>query len=206
MIIALLFSSSPLAKVPSNAAEKQLFDLLHPINSFSTNFEQLLVDQNGQPLQTLAGIMHGQRPDKFFWSVYESAGQTIVSDGSRIWLYDADLEQVIIEPYNNNFGANPINMLLDDTQKFSQNFQLIEQRILADSTLQFSLKPVTLNSLYTHLDIGFKNGILSAISFQDNLGQTTQLLLKEFKLNPVFKDGFFTFEVPMGVDVVNHAP
>lgn len=206
IFFALVCSSGSWANLPIKKSEKQLFDLLHPINSFSANFEQLLIDQNGQPLQTLAGIMHGQRPDKFFWSVYESAGQTIVSDGSRIWLYDADLEQVIIEPYNNNFGANPINMLLDDTQKFSQNFQLIEQRILADSTLQFSLKPVTLNSLYTYLDIGFKDGILSTISFQDNLGQTTQLLLKEFKLNPLFKDNFFTFEIPMGVDVVNHAP
>lgn len=206
MFFALVCSSSSWANLPPKKSDKQLFDLLYPITSFSANFEQLIVDQNGRVVQSLYGELHGQKPDKIFWTAYEPASQIIVCDGSRLWLYDRDLEQVIIESYSDNPSANPINLLLGDVQLLSDNFRLIEQRILADSTLQFSLKPVTLNSLYTHLEIGFKNGILSAISFQDNLGQTTQLLLKEFKLNPLFKDDFFTFEIPMGVDVVNHAP
>lgn len=206
IFFVLVCSSGSWANLPTKKSEKQLFDLLHPINSFSANFEQLLIDQNGRVLQSLYGEFHGQKPDKIFWTAYEPASQIIVSDGSRLWLYDRDLEQVIIEPYSDNPSDNPISLLLGDVELLFDSFKLLEQRTLADSTLQFSLKPVTLNSLYTFLEIGFKDGILSAISFQDNLGQTTQLLLKEFKLNPLFKDNFFTFEIPMGVDVVNHAP
>lgn len=203
-LIVLLSSSVSWANLPAKASEKQLFELLNPINSFSANFNQLLIDQKGQSLQTLSGVLHGQKPDKIFWTVFEPAAQTIVSNGSRLWLYDPDLEQVIIEPYTNNPEANPISLLLGDPKQLSENFKLLQQNNLADSTLQFLLKPVKLNSLYTHLTLEFKNGILFAISFADNLGQTTTLVLTEFTLNPVFKDNFFTFQIPLGVDVVNH--
>ena len=204
-LIVLLSSSLSWANLPAKSSEKQLFKLLNPINSFSANFNQLLIDQKGQSLQTLSGVLHGQKPDKIFWSVLEPAAQTIVSNGSHLWLYDPDLEQVIIEPYTNNPEANPISLVLGDPNQLSENFKLLQQNNLAGSTLQFLLEPVKLNSLYTGITLEFKNGILSAISFADNLGQTTTLVLTEFTLNPVFKDNFFTFEIPLGVDIVNHA-
>jgi outer membrane lipoprotein carrier protein len=204
-LIVLLSSSLSWANLPAKSSEKQLFKLLNPINSFSANFNQLLIDQKGQSLQTLSGVLHGQKPDKIFWSVLEPAAQTIVSNGSHLWLYDPDLEQVIIEPYTNNPEANPISLLLGDPNQLSENFKLLQQNNLAGSTLQFLLEPVKLNSLYTGITLEFKNGILSAISFADNLGQTTTLVLTEFTLNPLFKDNFFTFEIPLGVDIVNHA-
>lgn len=203
-LIVLLSSSVSWANLPAKSSEKQLFELLNPINSFSANFNQLLIDQKGQSLQTLSGVLHGQKPDKIYWTVFEPAAQTIASNGSRLWLYDPDLEQVIIEPYSSNPEANPISLLLGDPNQLSENFKLLQQNNLAGSTLQFLLKPVKLNSLYTHLTLEFKSGILSAISFADNLGQTTTLVLTEFTLNPVFKDNFFTFQIPLGVDVVNH--
>ena len=204
-LIVLLSSSLSWANLPAKSSEKQLFKLLNPVNSFSANFNQLLIDQKGQSLQTLSGVLHGQKPDKIYWSVLEPTAQTIVSNGSHLWLYDPDLEQVIIEPYTNNPEANPISLLLGDPKQLSENFKLLQQNNLAGSTLQFLLEPVKLNSLYTGITLEFKNGILSAISFADNLGQTTTLVLTEFTLNPVFKDNFFTFEIPLGVDIVNHA-
>jgi outer membrane lipoprotein carrier protein len=204
-LIVLLSSSLSWANLPAKSSEKQLFKLLNPVNSFSANFNQLLIDQKGQSLQTLSGVLHGQKPDKIYWSVLEPTAQTIVSNGSHLWLYDPDLEQVIIEPYTNNPEANPISLLLGDPKQLSENFKLLQQNNLAGSTLQFLLEPVKLNSLYTGITLEFKNGILFAISFADNLGQTTTLVLTEFTLNPVFKDNFFTFEIPLGVDIVNHA-
>ena len=190
-LIVILSSSLSWANLPDKTAEQQLLQLLRPIKGFSANFNQLLIDQNGQTLQTISGVIHGQKPDKVLWTVFEPAAQTIVTNGSQMWLYDPDLEQVIIQPYNKNPESNPITLLLGNPQQFSENFELLQQKTSADSVLQFSLKPVTSNSLY-------------AISFEDNLGQTTTLSFNKFTLNPSFQDDFFTFEIPMGVDVVNH--
>lgn len=203
-LTVLLSSSISWANLPDKTAQQQLLQLLSPINSFSAHFDQLIIDDSGQKLQNISGVLHGQKPDKVFWTVFEPAAQTIVTNGSQMWLYDPDLEQVIIQPYNKNPQSNPISLLLGNPQQFFENFELLQQKNLADSVLQFSLKPVASNSLYSHLILDFKSAILSAITFEDNLGQTTILSFNKFRLNPLFNDDFFNFEIPLGVDVVNH--
>ena len=188
----------------NDSPENNLLELLNPLNSFSAQFNQDLVDPDGKLLQSLNGEFHGQKPDKLYWTVFEPAAQTIVSNGSRLWIYDPDLDQVIIEPYNHNPEANPISLLLGDLHLFSENFELVEHKVLNDSTMQFSLKPLQLNTLYKHLIVKFSQSNLSAISFTDNLGQTTQLELHKFSRNPQFDVNFFNFNIPEGVDVVNH--
>jgi outer membrane lipoprotein carrier protein len=203
-VLIVLSSSIAWTIEASDISEKQLFELLNPINSFTANFNQQLLDPQGNSLQTLTGILHGRKPNKVYWTVFEPAAQTIVSNGSQLWLYDPDLEQVIIEPYSDNQEANPISLLLGNAQQLSDNFKILGRRFANQSKLQFFLKPLQLNTLYTDLIIEFEDNNLSAISFKDSLGQTTHLELKKFELNPLFKDGFFTFKVPKGVDVVSH--
>jgi outer membrane lipoprotein carrier protein len=187
-----------------NASEKQLSALLKPINSFTAHFNQQLLDTQGKSLQMLSGVLHGQKPDKVHWSVFEPTAQTIVSDGSHLWLFDPDLEQVIIEPYISNSDTNPISLLLGNPQQLSESFDVLGHSLVNQSILRFTLKPVKLNALFSDLIVEFKDQTLSIISFTDSLGQTTQLEFKEFILNPLFKDDFFSFQVPKGVDVVSH--
>ena len=62
-------------------------------------------------LPNMKGVLHaktGQSPLDSF----EPAAQSIISNGIHLWIYDPDLEQVIIEPYSNNPEANPISLLL----------------------------------------------------------------------------------------------
>ena len=187
-----------------NSSKQQLLELLKPLNGFSAQFNQRLLNPEGTLLQSLSGELHGQKPDKIYWTVSEPAAQTIVSNGSRLWIYDPDLEQVIIEAYSHNPEGNPISLLLGDSQLFSENFELVKHRVLTDSTVQFNLEPLQLNALYKDLIIEFTQDTLSAISFTNNLDHTTQLELDKFTLNPKFEVNFFNFNIPQGVDVVNH--
>jgi outer membrane lipoprotein carrier protein len=203
-ILIVLSASISWANEPSDVSEKQLLALLKPANSFTAHFNQQSLDSHGKSFQTLSGVLHGKKPDKVHWSVFEPAAQTIVSNGSHLWLYDPDLEQVIIEPYISNSDTNPISLLLGNPQQLSENFDVLEHSVVTQSIQRFTLKPVKLNVLYSDLIVEFKDQILSAISFTDSLGQTTRLDIKEFILNPLFKDEFFTFQVPKGVDIVSH--
>ena len=56
------------ANEASDMSEKQLFGLLNPINSFTANFNQQQLDPQGNPLQTLTGVLHGQKPNKVYWT------------------------------------------------------------------------------------------------------------------------------------------
>lgn len=202
-LMAIFTTSISWAEITKDATE-QLADLLSPINSFSANFHQQLLDSKGISYQKLTGILHGHKPNQVYWTVFQPAAQMIVSNGTRLWLYDPDLEQVIIEPYANNPEANPVSLLLGGPHQISESFSLIEQKLVNESTRQFVLEPIKLNALYTQLIIEFTHGSLSGISFSDNLGQKTIIEFQNFILNPSFKDNFFTFKIPEGVDVVSY--
>ena len=202
-LMAIFTTSISWAEITKDASE-QLFELLSPINSFSANFSQQLLDSKGISYQKLTGVLHGQKPNQVHWTVFQRAAQTIVSNGALLWLYDPDLEQVIIEPYANNPETNPVSLLLGGPHQISESFSLIEQKLVNESTRQFVLEPIKLNALYTQLIIEFTHGSLSGISFSDNLGQKTIIEFQNFILNPSFKDNFFTFKIPEGVDVISH--
>ena len=202
-LMAIFTTSISWAKITKDATE-QLADLLSPINSFSANFHQQLLDSKGISYQKLTRILHGHKPNQVHWTVFQPAAQMIVSNGTRLWLYDPDLEQVIIEPYANNPEANPVSLLLGGPHQISESFSLIEQKLVNESTRQFVLEPIKLNALYTQLIIEFTHGSLSGISFSDNLGQKTIIEFQNFILNPSFKDNFFTFKIPEGVDIVSY--
>ena len=202
-LMAICTTSISWAEITKDASE-QLFELLSPINSFSANFSQQLLDSKGISYQKLTGVLHGQKPNQVHWTVFQPAAQTIVSNGALLWLYDPDLEQVIIEPYANNPETNPVILLLGGQHQISESFSLIEQKLVNESTRQFVLEPIKLNALYTQLIIEFTHGSLSGISFSDNLGQKTIIEFQNFILNPSFEDNFFTFKIPEGVDVVSH--
>mgnify|MGYP001164317322 FL=1 len=202
-LMAIFTTSISWAEITKDATE-QLADLLSPINSFSANFHQQLLDSKGISYQKLTGILHGHKPNQVHWTVFQPAAQMIVSNGTRLWLYDPDLEQVIIEPYANNPEANPFSLLLGGPHQISESFSLIEQKLVNESTRQFVLEPIKLNALYTQLIIEFTHGSLSGISFSDNLGQKTIIEFQNFILNPSFKDNFFTFKIPEGVDIVSY--
>lgn len=187
-----------------DTSDRQLYSLLSPIKSFSANFSQQLMDEQGTTFQSLSGRLHAQKPNRVHWTVFEPAAQKIVSNGLHLWIYDPDLEQVIIEPYSNNPETNPISLLLGDPQQLNEHFKLVAQPLITDSKQQFILKPNQVNALYTNLMVEFNDRTLSAISFTDNLGQKTHLRFKQFELNPLFTDDFFTFVAPEGVDIVSH--
>ncbi|MGB2172934.1 MAG: outer membrane lipoprotein chaperone LolA [Porticoccaceae bacterium] len=204
-LIVFITASLTILTAPVNSSESQVYNLLAPIQSFSANFNQHLIDPKGEIYQSLKGVLHAKKPDKVRWTVFEPAAQSIVSNGIYLWIYDPDLEQVIIEPYSNNPESNPISLLLGSPEQIDDHFKLTAQSQKDNSNQWFNLEPKQPNSLYRNLKIAFKNQFLSTISFEDNFGQTTLIELKDFQLNPLLSDKFFNFEIPDGVDILNHA-
>lgn len=202
-LLGFLFATSLYASTMD--AKKELIELLSRIDGFSTHFNQSLIDANGVLVQSQSGKLHVQKPSKLYWTVFAPNEQSIVSDGEKLWVYDPDLEQVIIQPYSDNPESNPINLLLGNPQTLSASFRLEAHHDVTDSVQQFKLKPTQLNALYTDITLEFTAQALSAFNFTDNLGQKTQMTLRDFSLNPQFKEDFFIFDVPKGVDIVDYA-
>ena len=98
----MLLTSLPLNLVqavdsPEEMASDQLIRLLNGIGGMSAHFQQQVKNANGEEIQRTEGLMKLMRPGKFYWYTQIPFEQKITSDGKRMWIYDIDLEQVIIQ-------------------------------------------------------------------------------------------------------------
>ena len=199
LLIFVCLSVTANAATAINAAQR-LHQLLKPINSLSADFTQQIKGHNNRELQLLNGNLSLKKTNQLRWNVLDPMPQLIVSDGKLVWLYDPDLEQVVIQSFSDDFMANPISILLGDLDQLNRDFTV---SLISDD--RFSLKPKQKNSLFVAIQLRFVDSVLSHIEYQDNFGQNTQLTLSQVKLNPQLSKNTFVFDIPQGVDIINHA-
>ncbi len=182
------------------SASQQLRDLLEPIKSLSTSFSQRITDSEGYELQLSNGKFQVSQPHRIRWAVIEPMPQEIITDGLTLWVYDPDLEQVIIQPFNQDLSATPASLFSGDLEDLDNSY-----RVRQLSEQHFELSPRQSSSLFSLVQLHFSQGHPTAIILKDRLGQTTHISLSETLLNPPIAAGLFRFEVPAGIDVIDHA-
>lgn len=179
---------------------QQLRDLLQPITSLSARFEQLITDGDGFELQASEGLFQVSQPNRLRWVVETPMPQQIIADGLTLWIYDPDLEQVIIQPFNDDIATTPAILFSGDLDQLDDAYfvtQLAEGR--------FELKPEQGGSLFDSMTIIFDGTNPTSIALTDTLGQTTSIRFSQLELNPVLPGDLFVFQAPDGVDVINNA-
>ncbi len=174
--------------------------LLSGLESFSADFEQLVLDNSGSRMQSSTGHVDLQRPGKFRWTTEEPFPQLLVSDGQQLWLYDEDLEQVTVQTVDKQLSNTPALLLSGDLSKLQESF-VIAGPASGDDGI-YRLTPVDKNALFTVMRMMFTAGVLIEMQLEDNLGQQTSVVFAERKLNPELDAAMFTFTVPEGVDVI----
>lgn len=184
----------------AKTAAQSLQQLLAPINSLSADFTQNIKDQDNNVYQRLTGNLSLKKPNQLRWNVVTPTAQLIISDGERVWLFDPDLEQVIIQSFSADFKTNPISILLGNLNQLNADFTVTH---ITDNS--FSLVPKQKNALFAGIQLRFIDNILSHIDYQDNFGQNTQLTLSQVTVNPQLARTTFIFDIPQGVDIINHA-
>ena len=179
---------------------QQLRDLLQPITSLSARFQQQITDADGYELQNSEGLFEVSQPNNLRWVVEMPMPQQIIADGETLWIYDPDLEQVIIQPFNDDIAATPAILFSGDLDQLDDAYfvtQLAEGR--------FELKPEQGGSLFDSMTIAFDGAKPASIALTDTLGQVTVISFTELELNPMLPGDRFVFEIPNGVDVINNA-
>ena len=93
------------------ASVDTLKSLLNQTTTAKARFAQTVLDKNNKPLQQATGTMEFSRPGRFRWEYNKPYEQTIVGDGSRLWIYDKDLNQVTVRKLARALGASPAALL-----------------------------------------------------------------------------------------------
>jgi len=168
--------------------------------TFSGDFEQSLIDPDGRLLETTSGTLEIQRPGRFRWVYEEPYEQWLVADGTNIWSYDVDLEQVTVKPQADALANTPALLLGGSGQamdQFEHGGSFVESGLT-----WVRLLPVDTDSGFRRVELGFDDGRLSRMVFLDNLEQTTVVVLKNVVVNEPIDAARFEFAIPDDVDVV----
>ncbi len=183
--------------------------LLEPVLSLQATFQQTVRNERGKLLQSLSGRVLLKKPAQFRWEVLGSVPRLIIADGKKVWDFDKDLEQVSVQKLNEGQIRAPIFFLTGDTNALEKDFNvtrlpLNKGKCLEESEVCFELKPKKEEGSFQWIKIGFKAGVIKEMQLLDQLGQYSQLIFKNIKINEKISARQFQFTPPLGVDVLEN--
>ena len=178
-------------------------------HSARANFTQEVLDQNGNRIQNASGIMEFQRPGKFRWTYQKPYEQLIVGDGSKFWLYDADLNQVTVRKLDTALGSSPA-ALLSGSNEIERGFALTENG-KRDGLEWLQATPKgkgpgnkQQDSSFNSILMGFNaQAELVVMELTDMYGHKTVLRFSAMLRNPKIPESQFQFSPPKGADVLS---
>lgn len=182
------------------AGKQKVEGFLQGLQSLQAQFKQILTDRNGLNVEEASGTLAIRRPDRFRWDYRQPNEQVIVADGSRIWLYDADLEQVTVRKLDATLSATPA-MLLSGQGNLQDNFT-VNQTTQEGGVFWVRMQPKRDDTDFKWVRLGFDGNTLKFMELADKLGQTTHLEFSQLERNPALDPSRFTFSVPPGADVI----
>jgi outer membrane lipoprotein carrier protein len=197
----LLSTNASTVFADESAGENRLMEFLNGLETFSAGFEQTLYNEFGQELESSSGNVYLAQPGKFHWAYQQPYIQYLISNGSSLWIYDEDLEQVTISTIGDSVEKSPASILTGDVD-LDDNYDIIELG-RAEETDWIELIAKDANSQYNSIRLGFNQQELSGMVIFDNLGQRTLIMFTDAIRNAELDPVLFEFEPPAGVDVID---
>lgn len=182
---------------------------LATLRTLSANFEQQVTAADGHGLQTSAGLMQLAKPGRIYWVAEPPYEQTVVADGTKIWIYDPDLAQVTVKTLHHQLDNSPAALLVGDSDRLLEEFKVCvipdaggpEAQKPETNRIRIVLRPLATDSVYTRIELVFAGTEPRAIIMTDSLGQRTDIQLRDVELNQPVDPKLFRFMPPPGVDV-----
>ncbi|MCX7514944.1 outer membrane lipoprotein chaperone LolA [Frateuria sp. STR12] len=203
-LATLALSLAGLAHAATGPARQRLDAFATGLHSLKGNFTQTLADASGQGAKSSSGTLALQAPREFRWDTLKPYKQTIVADGSRVWLYDPELEQVTVRKQSTEEAHSPLTVITD-LKQLDRDFTVAEQGE-RDGLAWLRLTSKAKDPQFGYADLGFDAKGLRRMVFQDQLGAITDIRFSDWQRNLDLPASTFNFVPPPGADVIGDLP
>jgi outer membrane lipoprotein carrier protein len=201
LLLALAAMVEPLAALAVEQPPPALRQFLDTVQTFRAKFSQEVFDSQGRSVESSSGDVVMQRPGRFRWDYTTPYARTIVADGERLWLYEADLQQVTVRRLSAGLGDTPA-ALLTGQDDFLKRFS-VKRTYQADGLAWTVLRPHASDTDFAELRLGFRDQLLRALELDDRLGQRTRIDFQSPRVNTAVPADTFRFTPPPGADVID---
>lgn len=172
------------------------------IKALSAEFTQEVKSRAMAVPQVSTGKVLFKKPGKMRWQYIEPMKDEIVSDGTTVWVWQPDLNQVLerkVEESASKIATDFLSGLGDLKKDFevklAEGTEKSVRLSLTPRVPQPNLKKLT-------IEAGRKDMLVTQTVIEDTFGNTTTVSFRDIKVNPTIKDDLFRFTPPKGASVV----
>lgn len=199
IFLSLVMLSLSYAETPT----EKLNLLLKNLRSMKADFTQTLIDNKGKQIHNAKGTMALQRPGQFRWQTQKPSKQVVIANGNRLWIYDPELEQVIIRGLAKQTGETPALLLSDANPGLETDFHVKIEKKASSNVEWFVLTPKDRGSMFASIRMGFVGQELHEMQLKDHLDHTTIILFTRVQANVTLPSSLFSFKPPKNVDIID---
>jgi len=178
-------------------ATDELRDFVRNVKSGKSTYTQTVTSPNGKQ-KVSNGSFEFQRPNRFRFVYDKPYAQTVVGDGTKVWIYDPDLNQASSRKLGDALANTPAALIVSND--IDKVFTLEDQKSFAGIDW-VKATPRQAEGTVRELRVGFKGHALARLEIDDSFGQKSVLVFSAFEPNAKLAADAFTFTPPKGADV-----
>lgn len=201
MAVSVLLSLGAFAVSTPAAADAadELRAFVRDVKSARSDFTQTVTAPDGVKKKVSSGTFEFQRPNRFRFTYTKPFEQVIVADGQKVWIYDADLNQVSARKLSQALGSTPAALLAGGSLEKDFDLKALPDR---DGLAWVDAAPKVKDGAFQSVRVGFKGRDLAAIEITDGFAQKSLLQFTNLAANAAVPAESFVFKVPTGADVI----
>jgi len=194
--LALLMACAGVARAD---AVDTLREFVRDVKTGRSTFTQTVTAPDGAKKKSSSGSFEFARPNRFRFAYAKPFEQLIVADGRKVWIYDADLNQVSARKLSNALGATPAALLAGGSLEIDFDLAAMPAK---DGLDWVKATPKAKDGAFQSVLIGFRGKDLAAVEIVDSFGQRSLLQFAQLAANVAIAPERFVFTVPPGADVI----
>ncbi len=200
VLLSTVFTAVLMSVTVRADAMQELLAILKPVKGLRAQFSEDTFNAQGAVLQHNEGTLMAQEPNRFYWETLEPYPQKIITDGKSLWIYDPDLQQVTIKPFEENYAKTPAMLFAGNTSSIGEHFTVEK---IADVAQAYRLLPKKdQRDLFESLEMSFDKGRPTSMTIRDAMQQKTIIFFSAVEVNPEITEQQFRFDPPAGVEVL----
>lgn len=202
-IFTLTMAIAPMTAYGSGV--KALDGLLADIRTLSADVLQLIVESDGGVLEESEIKMRLKKPDGFYWETIEPFPELIVTNGVKLWNYQPDLDQVVVEDWDTDQSELAAQLLSGRTDNLQDEYTIEQTAVSESGRAEFNLTPIAPDNIYESIMIRFLESNLESITMSSKSGERTVWNFAKVVKNELIDDAVFVFEPPNGIEVIENS-
>ena len=176
-------------------------DYLNGINTLTAGFKQTIFSSSNEAIDYSEGLIWLKKPEQILWEFQRPNIKKIILNGESISVYDANLNQLLIVPYTDQYQSSLASILINNDNL--EAFYEIHSKINDGEFYTVTLFQKKNDSLFTKIEITILDMLIHKIELWDSSEQSISIVLENTEMNISLSDASFKFIPPKGVDIID---